>query len=244
MNFCFGNSHVGVFSGSNIPVPVWPDSSVIVNGVLMGAHDHLPWFRTFNLGAVTAYQSMKHIQTIKGILTKIPEFNKEKDTLILVFGEVDIRVHVYKRAILNHCTTPSIVKEVAVRYFRAVSTLLDEGFNVAMYGCIPTAVRADMELLRPAFGTVQQRNEASALFDDLIKQFCIDYNLPCISIFKELLFQDGMSDIRYMDTFYMGEGNGLHLITNVLPLLLWKCRDVGLIPFNAVISQYENKNYT
>ena len=230
MNFCFGNSHVGVFSGKNNPIPDHPEKHV----------DHLPWFSTFNLGAVTAYQAMKHIQTIKDILTTIPEFNKAEDTLILVFGEVDIRVHIHKQIFLQNSNSQDIIKDISIRYFNAVMILLNEGFNVALYGCIPTAVRADMALLHPTFGTVQQRNEFSAIFDDLCRKFCRENNIPYISIFNELLFQDGMSDIRYMDTFYMGEGNGLHLTTNVLPLLLWKCRDVGLIPFDTIISQYES----
>jgi len=229
MIFCFGNSHVGVFSGTNYPVPIWPERS----------NDLLPWFRTFNMGAVTAYQSMKHIQTIKSILATISEFDKEKDTLLLVFGEVDIRMHVYRQLTLQGRPIESIIEEVAKRYFEAVSVLLTEGFNIALYGCIATCTRATMFLRRPPYGTIEERNEASALFDNLIRVFCKKHNLPYISIFNELLLEDGTSDLRYMDTFYMGEGNGLHIMTNILPLLLWKCRDIGLIPFETIISQYE-----
>ena len=238
MIYCFGSSQVGVFSGTDIPSPVWPERSVICNGEIFDKKDALPWFRTFNIGAVLAYHAEKHFEKVKEILETISEFDKVNDTLLLLFGDVDIRMHVYVQAAKQKKQMSEIVKTIAKRYLKAVLDLMDDGFNIALYGCIGSAVRSDAPQY-PIYGTVQNRNEATALFNGYLRRFCLDHNLPYVSVFNELMTEYASTDLRYMDTELMGKGNGLHITTKMLPLLLWKCRDIGLIPFEDKISMYE-----
>ena len=233
MIYCIGNSHVGIFSGTDLLSPVWPKK----------LPDRLPWFKTININAPTAYHAMKHIETVKRVLGEISSFNKQNDTVLLVFGEVDMRMHVYIQVARQKRSMEDIVNEIADRYLTAVSVLLKEKFNIALYGCIASWIWSDDGENRTMYGTTKQRNAATRLFNMRLINFCKEHKLPYISIFEEMLLDDDETDIRYMDTNFMGDGNGLHATTKMLSLLLWKCRDIGLIPFDAAFFPFEAGNY-
>ncbi|MBU0791689.1 MAG: hypothetical protein KKC55_14660 [Gammaproteobacteria bacterium] len=229
MIFCFGNSHVSIFSGTDKMVPIWPERSV----------DTLPWFRTFRLGACTAYQAMKWIKEIITI-TKQGSigFNREKDTLLLVFGEVDIRAHVALQAEKQNKFISTVTLEIVDRYCEAISLLKSEGFNVAVFGCVAGFVLKDGDTRPPwpYFGTIEQRNGATKIFNDSVGDFCKKIGVPFISVFEEMLEDDGITTkIRYLD---MDIGK-CHINNRMLAIVLWKFRDIGLIPWEDIIAPYE-----
>ena len=125
--WAFGNSHVSIFSGTDTMVPIWPARSV----------DTLPWFRTIRLGACTAYQAMKWIKEIVAIIDlELLSFDKEKDTILLVFGEVDIRAHITTQAEKQGKSISEVTLEIVERYSEAIQFLKDNGFNLAVFGCV------------------------------------------------------------------------------------------------------------
>jgi hypothetical protein len=213
--------------------PVWPERSL----------DTLPWFKTINIGASTAYHAKKHIATIKKVLNEFGSFDKRNDIVLLVFGEVDIRMHVYIQVAKQKRSMEDIVNEIADRYLAAVSILLSEKFNIALYGCIASWIRLDDGENRTMYGAIKQRNGATRLFNDRLISFCKEQCIPYISIFEEMLLDNDETDLRYLDTNFMGNGNGLHATTKILPLLLWKCRDIGLISFDTAFFPFEAGNY-
>jgi len=242
MIYCFGNSHVSIFNGSDYLTPVWPKKNAYFNKTLVEVRDRLPWFRTINIGAATAYQAEKHFKTIQNILTTLPEFDKKEDTLLLVFGEVDIRQHVYQQSRQQNRVLPDIVKEVARRYLTAVLGLVEKEFKIALYGCSGSWLMKNLIILNK-HGTVKNRNKATFVFNNCLKEFCEQHSIPYVSVFNESVDKNWMTDIRYMDAGVLGEGSGLHITTKMLPLLLWKCRDVGLIPFEDSLLSCEKGSY-
>jgi hypothetical protein len=219
--WAFGNSHVSIFSGTDTMVPIWPARSV----------DTLPWFRTIRLGACTAYQAMKWIKEIVAIIDlELLSFDKEKDTILLVFGEVDIRAHITTQAEKQGKSISEVTLEIVERYSEAIQFLKDNGFNLAVFGCVAGFVlqEGDSGAPWPHSGTLEQRNGATALFNDSVGSFCSSLDIPFISVFKEMLKDDGVTTkIRYLD---MNAGK-CHINTRMLPLVLWKFRDAGLIPY-------------
>ena len=233
MIYCIGNSHVGIFSGTDLLAPVWPKR----------LPDRLPWFKTININAPTAYHAEKHIATVKRVLNEVGSFDKANDIVLLVFGEVDMRMHVYQQVTKQKKSMDDIVNEIANRYLKAVFILLNEKFNIALYGCIASWIWSDDGENRTMYGTTKQRNQATRLFNTRLMDFCKEHCLPYLSVFDEMLLANDETDIRYMDTNFMGEGNGLHATTKILPLLLWKCRDIGLISFDTAFFPFEAGNY-
>ena len=232
MIYCIGSSQVNLFTGVDKIPPEWP----------LKAYDILPWFKTFHIGPVTAYQAKKHFVKVRHIL-EVNRFDQQNDYFMPVFGSVDLRMHVYKQVALQKKSMPKIVHTLANRYLANIKLLLFEGYKIILYGCVGTAVRARNTDSRPKFGTVKERNEATALFNDCLINFCTRYDLYYLSIFDEMLLENGKTDLRYMETDFMGEGNGLHATTKMLPLLLWKCRDIGLISFDTAFLPFESGNY-
>jgi len=234
MIFCFGNSHVSIFSGDDKMVPIWPNRSV----------DHLPWFCTFRLGAGTAYQAMKHIKEILAIVEGCPEsvgFDKVKDTILLVFGEVDIRSHIVIQAEKQNRSIDSITLEVVDRFWEAIIFLKDKGFNVAVFGCVAGYVvpEGGPGPPWPHVGTLVQRNNATRLLNDSIEDLCKMNNIPFVSVFEEMLEEDGITTkIKYLDM----DAGCVHITTRMLSIVLWKFRDIGLIPWEDIIAPYEVGN--
>lgn len=232
MIYCIGSSQVNIFTGvDKIPLE-WP----------LKVHEILPWFKTFHIGPVTAYQAKKHFVKVRNIL-EANKYNRSKDYFLPVFGSVDMRMHVYKQVVKQKKPVEAIVNNIANRYLANIRLLLFEGYRIILYGCVGTSVRSRDAGSHPKFGTVKERNAATELFNDRLIDFCIRHDLHYLSIFDEMLLDNGKTDLRYMDTDFMGNGNGLHATTKMLPLLLWKCRDIGLISFNTAFLPFEAGNY-
>ena len=231
MIFCFGNSHVSIFSGNDKMVPIWPNRSI----------DYLPWFRTFRLGAGTAYQAMKHVNEILNIVQQwlvSIDFNKENDTILLVFGEVDVRSHIISQAEKQNRSIDSITLEVVDRYFEAIMFLKNKGFKVAVFGCVAGYVvpEGSNGPPWPHVGTLKQRNGATRLLNNSISALCKSVDIPFISVFDEMLGEDGITTkTKYLDM----DVACVHITTRMLPLVLWKFRDIGLIPWEDIIAPYE-----
>ena len=229
MIWAFGNSHVSLFSGTDVMCPVWPARSI----------DTLPWFRTIRLGACTAYQAMKWIKEILNIVeSNLIGFDKTDDTILLVFGEVDIRAHVALQAEQQNKSIETVTLEIVDRYSEAIALLKDEGFNVAVFGCVAGFVlqEGDSGAPWPHSGTLKQRNTATRIFNTNVEDFCIGRGIPFVSIFEEMVEDDFITTkIKYLDM----KGGKCHATTRMLVITLWKFRDVGLIPWEDAIAPYE-----
>ena len=214
MIYCFGNSHVSIFSGTNVMVPIWPDRSV----------DTLPDFRTFRIGPVTAYQAVKHLHKIRIILEET-DFNIKEDTLLFVFGEVDIRAHIVEQSKKQDILVDVITKDVVKRYFEAIGTMHLLEYNIAVFGCIAgfKLKEGGQKPPWPHSGTCKERNRITKIFNDQLEYRCSATNIPFISVFEEMLKSDGETKVKYLDT----DGAGCHATTRMLPLILWKFRDAG-----------------
>lgn len=217
--YAFGNSHVSIFSGTDIMVPIWPDRS----------NDKLPWFKTFRIGPVTAYQAVKHMKTIYSIMKEVG-FDKNKDTILFVFGEVDIRAHIIEQSLKQNRCVQYITREVVNRYWSAIMNARNKGYKVAVFGCIAgfKLKKGAQQPAWPHVGTCKERNEITRDFNDDLSNRCFWNGIPFISVFDEMLMPNGETDTRYLDE----ESAGCHATTKLLPLILWKFRNIGLIPFD------------
>jgi hypothetical protein len=198
-------------------VPIWPERSI----------DALPDFRTFRIGPVTAYQAVKHLDTVLMIMKEM-DFNKEEDAILFVFGEVDIRAHIVEQSKKQLVPTDIITRDVVNRYYQAIQEVRYMGFKIAVFGCIAgfKLVEGGQEPPWPYSGTCKERNEITKIFNDMLESKCKSLRVPFISVFEEMLEPNGETKVEYLDV----NGAGCHVTTSMLPLILRKFRDVGLIP--------------
>jgi len=229
--WAFGNSTVSIFSGKEQIVPIWPKRSV----------DILPYFRTVRLGPVTAFQAMKHTYDILEIVRYgNTGFDKFEDTILMVFGEIDVRAHIVAQAQKQARPIKHIAQIVAKRYSEAIIELKNRGFKLAVFGCIAGFVLDKKKPLPwPHFGTLEQRNRAAKWLNEMTGTMCKDRGIPFISVFDDMIDINGVTKTQYLD----GDGTGCHLGSRILPLILWKFRDKGLIPWGDALLPYESGIY-
>jgi len=203
---CIGDSHVSVFSGTNKISEGYPS-----------VHDVLPWFRTYRIGPHLAYNignethhGYKHLM---GILAGI----STGSNVLLSFGEIDCRCHIIRQAELQGKKIEDIVLECVNRYFKTITTVVGMGYNVIVWGAVPTCnydglVYKENEPYQH-YGTFRDRNKATALFNDLVEKLCAGAGVPFLSISEHLVD----SDFRTIETLYM---DSIHLSDKAIPYIL------------------------
>lgn len=212
MIYCIGDSHVSIFSGKGTReqphmVPTWPETD---EGIL-------PEFKTIRLGDKTAYNSPRIIEHIKEVLATLP-IKKDHDHVMLVFGEIDCRVHLLKIANQNKRLIKELVKECIDNYFLTIDAIRHAGYNVLVWG-VPCSTKLTVEQCKaripdwPVYGTPAQRHHCASLFNFYLKEKCMLNGIDCINIFFHLLDNDGsFTDDRY----FMDD---VHLCEKALPII-------------------------
>jgi len=180
---CLGDSHASFFSGlgtkqNRYMQPVYGEEGKQQNII--------PYFKSLRISgdATTAYQLMRRINVLEKIVN---ENYKEGDILLFCFGEIDCRLHMSKRILLNNEDVNSIVKECVDRYFKVILYFLDKKIKCAVWGVIGSNPPSLPYPNIYKVGTMEQRNKITILFNNLLKQKCDEYNIKFISIFDHMV---------------------------------------------------------
>lgn len=206
MIHCIGDSHSSIFSGSEVMQPVWPARS----------KDNLDKFRSYRIGPATAYQLDNKKPILNNIITLM---DKDKDSLLFCFGEVDIRAHLKKQIDLQKRSVKDIVKECVDRYFNTILHYKGLGINVMVWG--PIASWSNKKPYSgPSFGTCLERNEITREFNEYLKMLCDSEGIKFITIFYNMLEANGETNIHYADS------TGIHLNNNSVPLIIEAFKDI------------------
>ena len=209
MIHCIGDSHASIFCGSEHMQPEWPARS----------KDTLEYFRSYRIGPATAYQ----LETKRSIINQILRLiDKENDYLLFCFGEVDIRAHLKKQMDLQNRDVKSIVKECVDRYFETIMFYKNQRINVMVWGPI-ASWDEPKPYPGPSFGSCLERNEITREFNEYIKFLCEAQGIDFITIFYDMLLENGKTDTKFLDN------SGIHLSDNSIPLILNTFKEKGLI---------------
>ncbi len=193
-----GDSHVMVFSGKeHIPDEV-------------DDRGFLPLFRTYRLGPYTAYQAAKLRNPIESII-------KEKvgpdDAVMLCFGEIDCRAHLVKQSEIQGRSLEDVVAECVGRYAQLFDIKEKCGIKLLVWN-VPASSREDVENGEySTYGTCAQRNEAARLFNRILDEECRKRGIVFVSIFDELIDEDGLTRAEYY-------ADAIHLSQRAMPLIL------------------------
>jgi len=211
MIHCIGDSHSAFFSGVEDMQPVWPDIAV----------NALPFFKSYRIGPATAYQ----LHTKQDIIESIYRTVEKEDKIMFCFGEVDCRAHLIKQIFIQNRSIQDLVKECVERYLNAISYFSQNYPNrIIVWG--PIASWCDQKQYSgPSYGTNQERNVVTKLFNDLLKDKCAELGYEFISIFYEMLNEDLTTNGDFLEDW---QGVHIHLSQRAMPLTLKKFQDQGL----------------
>lgn len=139
---------------------------------------HISQATAHNLNKDNSFsQSKKYLNSF------LPAIDKQRDVLLLVFGEIDARVHIYlqyekssrKRSI------EKLIEATVKNYGQTIGKLKEDGFAVSVHG-IPPAARKDFESNLPFLGSPEQRSEISRIFNIKLGEFCGKVGVPFIDM--------------------------------------------------------------
>ncbi len=154
------------------------------------------------LGATIAYNFYEHhYPNLLKFLESESEFNKDKDYVLLVVGEVDCRLHLVNQ--IEKQKTKSkveVVVECVDRFFRCHLDLKRQGYKVIGWGSHPSSVR-EWEW---CIGPYPRRLLIARHFENRLRQRCIENGIPFKSIFESILKPDQEPDMtKYTDDCHL-----------------------------------------
>ncbi len=143
-------------------------------------------FLLHHISQATAYNLNKDdsfSQSKRYLNSFLPGIDKERDVLLLVFGEIDARVHIYLQYKKNNekMSINRIIEKTVEKYGETIIRLKDDGFTVCVHG-IPPAARENFVSNLPFLGTPEKRGEISRDFNKQLGEFCRERGIPYIDV--------------------------------------------------------------
>ena len=173
-------------------------------------------FLVHHISQATAYNLNKDnsfSQSKRYLNSFLPEVNKERDVLLLVFGEIDARVHIYSqfRKSNGAIGIERIIEATAGKYGETIRRLKDDGFAVCVHG-IPPAARKNFVSNLPFLGTPEQRSEISSMFNKKLGEFCRQNGIPYIDVQSVSADENGFMKKQYV-------ADEVHLNGKIVPFV-------------------------
>jgi hypothetical protein len=133
-------------------------------------------FLLHHISQATAYNLSKdksYSQSKKYLNSFLPAINKKRDVLLLVFGEIDARVHIYLQYEKNNkkISIERLIDTTVERYGETIVRLKNDEFAVCVHG-LPPAARKEFESDLPFLGSPEQRSDISRRFNNKLGDFC------------------------------------------------------------------------
>lgn len=143
-------------------------------------------FHVHHISQATAYNLVKEgsftksSMFLKLFLSKI---NPKRDVVLLVFGEIDARVHIYLQYGKSGkiVSIDSIIDTTVERYGQAILKLKNEGFAVCVHG-IPPAASKEFITALPFSGRPRERSEISRKFNVKLREYCNTIGVTYVDI--------------------------------------------------------------
>lgn len=187
---------------------------------------HSPYI-THHLGAVTAFNILKENSSTgsKEKLFSIANIiNKKKDVLMLVFGEIDCRIHVYRKFKKSKETIAmeTIIDQTIDNYFIAIEKLKKMGINVVIYG-VPPANYQQNVYSYDYYAEPDVQAKIKNSFNTKLKNKCDQNGLKYLEVFHEFSDNKGFILKEYSQ-------DELHLNDKILPYVNdWYRKQMNLL---------------
>lgn len=223
--YCIGDSHACFFSGKDIMLPVWSNSlfrRIVRNAIrFFSPSTHFP-FVVYRLGPVLAYNLCKSGTTTRGRekLFKVLKNEIPKNSHVMFcFGEIDCRAHLLKQAEKQSLSVDEVVQTCVSRYGSVLKEVQELEYNPLIWNVIPSTILNRNQYHEfPTYGTFEQRNEVTRIFNHYLKIQAEKSNIPFISIGKNLLDEKGSMKLEYTN-------DQIHLNQNAMPLAIKALND-------------------
>jgi len=154
---------------------------------------HISQATAYNLNKDNSFsQSKRYLNSF------LPRIDKKRDVLLLVFGEIDARVHIYLQYKKHDgkISMARMIEATVEKYGETIRRLKDDGFAVCVHG-IPPAARQNFASDLPFLGTPEQRSEISREFNRRLGDFCQNNGILYIDVQSISADEDGFMKNEY-----------------------------------------------
>jgi len=206
---CIGDSHSAVFSGEDKMQPCWPEQ----------AANLIPYFKSYRIGAATAYQINNKRPIIEAVLNNANL--QSNDKIMFCFGEVDNRNHLIKQSILQNRNIEDIVNECVERYIVALEYYKKYNLPIIIWGPIASCYDCI-----PQVGSIEERNYTTKLFNEKVELKCKEVGFEFVTVFYDMLNSDFTTNKYFLDDW---PDSLMHLSQRSMDTILQKFKDKNLI---------------
>jgi hypothetical protein len=171
-------------------------------------------FMLHHISQATAYNLNKdnsESQSKKYLNSFLAKIDKKRDVVLLVFGEIDARVHIYYQYKIRDekVSIEELVEATADRYGEAIRRLKSDGFAVCVHG-IPPAARRNFASDLPFVGSPEQRSHIFKAFNARLRDFCERNGVTYIDVQSVSADEEGFFKKEYL-------ADEVHLNSNIVP---------------------------
>jgi hypothetical protein len=178
-------------------------------------------FLAHHLGAATAYNLNRKNSTTKSNEQLFKVINKlgKRDLVMLSFGEVDWRIHIYYQHKKSNgkCSMEELIDRTISNYGEVMAQLKERGVNFCVY-CISPATHVGNEYKYPFYGTPQIRSQMNRTFNERLRTFCEINGYKFIDIYDKVTDKDGLMLKEY-------GGDEIHLNKKAVALVRAEIRE-------------------
>jgi hypothetical protein len=136
-----------------------------------------------HVGPATAHNLSKADSTTQAreqILARLKFCPPEETAVLLVFGEIDCRMHILKAASTIKVSIQQAVEATVARYCGVLKSIVEMGYTLLVYG--PAGSGSGWNSNFPSVGREQDRNYAIHTFNVLLEQNCRQLGVAFVSI--------------------------------------------------------------
>lgn len=148
-----------------------------------------PKFKIYCLGPVTAFNLNNNNSSTKGKLKLLKTLKKipKNNLVILVFGEIDCRLHIYNNYLKNNkkITLNKLIQNTIDNYEKVLKKVQNTHKNLAVFNVVPAGEQPNIYNY-PFYGTREQRQNIAKKFNSKLKKICKKNHIIFIDIFNQL----------------------------------------------------------
>jgi hypothetical protein len=150
-------------------------------------------FLVKHIGPATAYKlRFKENSTISNeqLFSIIKKINKKRSLVLLVFGEVDCRIHIYNNSQKKNKSIGSLIDDTIFSYGEVLKLLTVNIVNFVVCGVPPANTQGNVYHY-PYYAAPQVQRDIKKEFNGKIKNFCQDKGYKYLELFNKFSDENG-----------------------------------------------------
>lgn len=153
------------------------------------------WLRSSDIYEMskTAHQLQRDIDGLNNYLDPLPQ----DDEIIFGFGEIDCRLHFYRKHIENRTPLIDLIQTTVKRYIDVVTLYRDKFKQVYIMHAIPTGVE-DNIWNHNIFAPKHVRKLITEMFNYELEKICKEYDIPFLDVYYQMLNQFGWRNEHFV----------------------------------------------